>query len=162
MAGMGEPQWLDEREQRAWRSLMTMQAGISEYIERQLRAQSGLSRADYQVLAHLSEAPDGRLRSFVLARWLRWEKGRLSQHLTRMQDRGLTRRERCETDQRGAVVVITDKGRALIEKAAPLHLADVRNVLIDHATPAQLDLLTELADQVRARLAQIEQQTRSG
>ena len=162
MAGMGEPQWLDEREQRAWRSLMTMQAGISEYIERQLRAQSGLSRADYQVLAHLSEAPDGRLRSFVLARWLRWEKGRLSQHLTRMQDRGLTRRERCETDQRGAVVVITDKGRALIEKAAPLHLADVRSVLIDHATPAQLDLLTELADQVRARLAQIEQQTRSG
>ena len=162
MAGMGEPQWLDEREQRAWRSLMTMQAGISEYIERQLRAHSGLSMADYQVLAHLSEAPEGRLRSFVLARWLRWEKGRLSQHLTRMQDRGLTRRERCETEQRGAVVVITDKGRALIEKAAPLHLADVRNVLIDHATPAQLDLLSELGDQVRARLAQIDRQTRSG
>ena len=162
MAGMGEPQWLDEREQRAWRSLMTMQAGISEYIERQLRAHSGLSMADYQVLAHLSEAPEGRLRSFVLARWLRWEKGRLSQHLTRMQNRGLIRREPCPTDQRGAFVVITGKGRALIEKATPLHLANVRNVLIDHATPAQLDLLTELADQVRARLAQIEQQTRSG
>jgi DNA-binding MarR family transcriptional regulator len=158
MIGMGEAQWLDEREQRAWRGLLTMQAGISEYTERQLRAHSGLSMADYQVLAHLSEAPEGRLRSFVLARWLRWEKGRLSQHLTRMQNRGLIRRERCATDQRGAVVVITDKGHALIEKAAPLHLADVRNVLIDHATPAQLDLLTELADQVKARLAQIEQQ----
>jgi DNA-binding MarR family transcriptional regulator len=159
MAGMDEPRWLDEREQRAWRSLVTMQAGISEYTERQLRAHSGLSMADYQVLAHLSEAPEGRLRSFVLARWLRWEKGRLSQHLTRMQNRGLIRRERCATDQRGAVVVITGKGRTLIEKAAPLHLANVRNVLIDHATPAQLDLLTELADQVRARLAQLEQQT---
>jgi DNA-binding MarR family transcriptional regulator len=160
MIGMAEPQWLDEREQRAWRSFVTMQAGISEYTERQLRAQSGLSMADYQVLAHLSEAPEGRLRSFVLASWLRWEKGRLSQHLTRMQNRGLTRRERCATDQRGAVVVITDKGRALIEKAAPLHLAAVRNVLIDHATPEQLDLLSELGDQVRARLAQINQQTR--
>lgn len=160
MAGVGEPRWLDEREQRAWRSFVTMQAGISDYTERQLRAHSGLSMADYQVLAHLSEAPEGRLRSFVLARWLRWEKGRLSQHLTRMQNRGLIRRERCATDQRGAVVVITGQGRALIEKAAPLHLADVRNVLIDQATPAQLDLLTELADQVRARLAQIEQQTR--
>lgn len=157
---MGEPQWLDEREQRAWRSFVTMQAGISEYIERQLRAHSGLSMADYQVLAHLSEAPGGRLRSFVLARWLRWDKGRLSQHLTRMQNRGLTRRERCATDQRGAVVVITDKGRALIDKAAPLHVADVRNVLIDHATPAQLELLTELGDQVRARLAQLNRQTR--
>jgi DNA-binding MarR family transcriptional regulator len=76
-----------------------------------------------------------------------------------MQNRGLICRERCPTDQRGAVAVITKKGRALIEKAAPLHLADVRNVLIDDATPAQLDLLSELGDQVRARLAQIDDQT---
>ena len=137
-----------------------MQAGISEYLGRQLRAQSGISPADYEVLAHLSESPEGRLRSFALASWLRWDKGRLSQHLTRMQQRGLVRREPCATDQRGAVVVITKKGRSLIEKAAPLHLADVRNVLIDHATPDQLDLLTELGDQVRARLAEIEHQTK--
>jgi DNA-binding MarR family transcriptional regulator len=159
---MGEPRWLDEREERAWRSLMTMQAGISEYLGRQLRAHSGLSTADYEVLALLSEAPEGRLRSFTLASWLQWEKGRLSQHLTRMQHRGLIRRERCATDQRGAVAVIAKKGRALIEKAAPLHLADVRNVLIDDATPAQLDLLSELGDQVRARLAQIDHQISRG
>ena len=158
MVCMGEPRWLDEREQRAWHGLMNMQAGISEYMGRQLRAHSGLSLADYEVLAILSEAPGGRLRSFTLANRLHWEKSRLSQHLTRMQDRGLTRRERCATDQRGAVAAITKKGRARIEKAAPLHLADARNVLIDDATPAQLDLLSELGDQVRARLAQIEHQ----
>ena len=157
---MGEPRWLDEREQRAWRSLMAMQAGLSEYIERQLRDRSGMSSADYEVLAHLSEVPEGRMRSNALARLLRWEKGRLSQHLTRMQNRGLIRREPCPTDQRGAVVVITERGRALIEEAAPLHVADIRNVLIDHLTPAQLDLLTELGDQVRARLAEIDHRTR--
>lgn len=154
---MDEPRWLDEREQRAWRSLMKMQAGLSEYIERQLRTHSGLSSADYQVLAHLSEAPEGRLRSFALGDVLQWEKGRLSQHLTRMQNRDLIRRERCATDQRGAVVVITQQGRTLIETAAPLHLADVRNVLIDHVTPAQMDLLIELGDQVEARLAAVDQ-----
>ena len=154
---MDEPRWLDEREQRAWRSLMKMQAGLSEYIERQLRTHGGLSTADYQVLAHLSEAPEGRLRSFALGDALRWEKSRLSQHLTRMQNRNLIRRERCATDQRGAVVVITEQGRTLVEAAAPLHLADVRNVLIDHATPAQMDLLIELGDQVEARLAEIDQ-----
>jgi DNA-binding MarR family transcriptional regulator len=160
MAGMSEPRWLDDREQRAWRSLMVMQAGISEYLERQLRAHSGMSTADYEVLAHLSEAPEGRMRSFALARVLRWEKGRLSQHLTRMQKRDLIRREPCPTDQRGAVVVITAPGRALIEKAAPLAVADVRRVFIDDATPAQLELLTELGDQVRARLAEIDDRTR--
>ncbi|KAF5999756.1 MULTISPECIES: MarR family winged helix-turn-helix transcriptional regulator [Streptomyces] len=154
---MDEPRWLDEREQRAWRSLMKMQAGLSEYIERQLRTHSGLSTADYQVLAHLSEAPEGRLRSFALGDALQWEKSRLSQHLTRMQNRNLIRRERCATDQRGAVVVITEQGRTLVEAAAPLHLADVRNVLIDHVTPAQMDLLIELGDQVEARLAEIDQ-----
>lgn len=152
---MGEPRWLDEREQRAWRSFMTMQEGLSEFIERQLRAHSAMSSADYEVLAHLSEAPEGRMRSNALGRLLRWEKGRLSQHLTRMQNRGLIRREPCPTDQRGAVVVLTERGRALIEQAAPLHVADIRNVLIDHVTPAQLDLLTELGDQVRARLAEL-------
>ena len=157
MGFMDEPRWLDEREQRAWRSLMKMQAGLSEYIERQLRTHSGLSTADYQVLAHLSEAPEGRLRSFALGDALQWEKSRLSQHLTRMQNRNLIRRERCATDQRGAVVVITEQGRTLVEAAAPLHLADVRNVLIDHVTPAQMDLLIELGDQVEAQLAEIDQ-----
>ena len=157
---MTEPRWLDEREERAWRSLMVMQAGLFQYFERQLRAHSGLSAADYEVLAHLSEAPEGRMRSFALARVLRWEKGRLSQHLTRMQKRGLIRREPCPTDQRGAVVVITEPGRALIEKAAPLHVADIRKVLFDDATPAQLDLLTELGDQVKTRLAEIDQRTK--
>ncbi|MFI6864825.1 MarR family winged helix-turn-helix transcriptional regulator [Streptomyces sp. NPDC050421] len=154
---MDEPRWLDEHEQRAWRSLMKMQAGLSAYIERQLRTHSGLSSADYQVLAHLSEAPEGRLRSFALGDVLQWEKSRLSQHLTRMQNRDLIRRERCATDQRGAVVVITEQGRALVEAAAPLHLADVRNVLIDHVTPAQMDLLIELGDQVEARLTVVDQ-----
>jgi DNA-binding MarR family transcriptional regulator len=156
MVVMSEPRWLSDHEQRAWRSLMVMQAGISEYLERELRGHSGMSMADYEVLAHLSESPEGRLRSFALARLLRWEKGRLSQHLTRMQNRGLIRREPCPTDRRGANVVITEKGRAMVEKAAPLTVADVRKVFIDDATPAQLDLLTELGDQVRARLAKLE------
>ncbi len=86
---MTEARWLDEQEQRAWRSLTAMQEGLSEFIDRQLRTRCGLSIADYQVLAHLSEAPEGRLRPFELGGLLRWEKSRLSQHLTRMEGRGL-------------------------------------------------------------------------
>lgn len=151
---MVEPRWLDEREERAWRSLMDAQNGLADHLERKLR-RFGLSRADYEVLAHLSEAPDGRLRSFELGRLLRWEKSRLSQHLGRMQTRGLVARERCETDQRGAVVSITARGTELIEAAAPQHLADVREVLIDHLTPAELDTLTAIGDKVRARLTDL-------
>jgi len=154
---MAQAQWLDEEEQRAWRSLMSMQAGLSEFIERQLRNRCGLSNADYQVLAHLSEAPEGQLRSFELGELLRWEKSRVSQHLGRMQNRGLVSRERCLTDQRGAVVAITSQGSDLIKAADPQHVADVRDVLIDHHTATELEMLSTIGDKVRERLAALEQ-----
>ncbi len=148
--------WLDQREERAWRSLMQMQDGLSEFIERQLRNRCGLSQADYQVLAHLSEAPDGRLRSFELGALLHWEKSRLSQHLGRMQNRGLVSRTRCLTDQRGAVIAITPRGRDLIAAAAPQHVTDVRDVLIDHLTAAELEMLAAIGDKVQERLAALQ------
>lgn len=144
--------WLDEREQRAWRGLMAMHADLSQYLERRMRVRDGLSKADYEVLALLAEAPPGRLRAFEIGEALRWEKSRLSQHLTRMEGRDLVSREQCPTDQRGTFVVLTPRGRAVIEAAAGPHVADVRAVLLDHVTPAQLDQITELADLVRARV----------
>jgi DNA-binding MarR family transcriptional regulator len=152
-----EARWLDEREQRAWRALMVMQDGLSEFLERRLRTRCGLSQADYGVLAHLSEAPEGRLRPFELGRLLRWEKSRLSQHLGRMEKRDLVTREPCATDQRGAVVVLTDRGRVLVEAAAPQHVGDVREVFIDHLSPDELETLATIGDTVRARLAALGQ-----
>ncbi len=153
---MTEVRWLDDREQQAWRSLMAMQEGLGDFIERQLRSQCGLSNADFQVLAHLSEAPGGRLRSYELTRLLRWEKSRLSQHLGRMQTRGLVSRERCPDDRRSAVVGITQPGRELIEAAAPRHVADVRSAFIDHLDASELAMLTVISEKVRARLAVLE------
>jgi DNA-binding MarR family transcriptional regulator len=152
-----EVRWLDEREQRAWRALMVMQDGLSEFLERRLRTRCGLSQADYGVLAHLSEAPEGRLRPFELGRLLRWEKSRLSQHLGRMEKRGLVTREPCATDQRGAVVVLTDPGRVLVEAAAPQHVGDVREVFVDHLSPDELETLATIGDTVRERLAALGQ-----
>ena len=153
--------WLDDEEQRAWRSLITMHDGLTEFLDRELRHRCGLSTPDYEVLAHLSESAEGRLRPFELGRLLRWEKSRLSQHLGRMQKRGLVSRDRCDTDQRGAVVTITPRGRDLITAAAPQHAANVRHVFIDQLTKAELKSLIAIGDKVRKRLAALENQTRT-
>jgi DNA-binding MarR family transcriptional regulator len=153
---MTEARWLDDHEQRAWRALKTMQDGLSEFLDRELRHRCGLSTSDYEVLAHLSETPEGRLRSFELGRLLHWEKSRLSQHLGRMQNRGLVARDRCLTDQRGAVITITPQGRDLITAAAPQHVANVRDVLVDHLTESELRTLVSIGDKVRDRLAALE------
>src|SRR4051794_28191383 len=162
VVSMTEARWLNDHEQRAWRALLTTQDGLSEFLDRELRHRCGLSTPDYEVLAHLSEAPEGRLRSFELGRLLRWEKSRLSQHLGRMQNRGLVSRDRCLTDQRGAVVTITQQGRDLITASAPLHVANVRDVFIAHLTEAELRTLVTIGDKVRERLAALEPHSRTG
>ncbi|MFI6761499.1 MarR family winged helix-turn-helix transcriptional regulator [Micromonospora sp. NPDC050417] len=142
--------WLDEREQRAWRSFITMQMELHNRLGRQLLADAGLSETDYAVLVHLSEAPEGRLRIFQLRGHLEWEKTRLTHHLGRMARRGLVEREPCLTDPRGAFIRITEAGREAIISAAPKHVANVRRWVIDVLTPEQLDVLAEISDKVRA------------
>ena len=153
---MARVRWLTDDEQRAWRGLMVMQDRLGEYLERQLRRHFGISNADYQVLAHLSEAADGRLRSFELAALLRWEKSRLSQQLSRMEQRELVTKERCLTDQRGAITIITPRGADLIANAARQHVVDVRNALIDHLTPTQLTTIADISETARRRIDELE------
>jgi DNA-binding MarR family transcriptional regulator len=152
-ASVGTAGWLDDREQRAWRGLLAMSAALDSRLGRSLQQRSGLSHADYAVLVALSESSRGRLRAFELVAELEWEKSRLSHQLRRMEDRGLLVREECETDRRGAFVVLSPAGRAAIEEAAPSHVADVRRWFVDALTPAQLDALAQISEAVLARLS---------
>ena len=153
----GQPRWLDDREERAWRGLLTMNAQLGGRLRRALQRDAGLSDADYHVLVQLSEARGARLRVFELVRALQWEKSRVSHHLRRMEERGLVEREECPTDGRGAFVVLTGTGRAAIEAAAPKHVAEVRRAFVDVLSPAQLDALAEISTAVLAHLARAEE-----
>jgi DNA-binding MarR family transcriptional regulator len=140
-----EQQGLNERELRAWRAFFEMQALLRARIEQQLQS-SGLSSADYSVLAVLSEAHGGRLRPYELSRMAGWEKSRLHHQLTRMSTRGLITRERCGS--RGMYAVITAKGLAVLKEAAPGHAQEVRRLFIDRLTPEQLDQLAEISSTI--------------
>jgi DNA-binding MarR family transcriptional regulator len=149
---MTSPRWLDPLEARAWRGYTQMHVQVQARLDRDLARHSGLSDADYGILVHLSEAPEGRLRPYQLCEALQWEKSRLSHQLTRMAKRGLVTREECPTDARGAFVVLMPEGRAAIEAAAPAHVEDVRRYLIDVLDRQQLEALADIAETVLARL----------
>jgi DNA-binding MarR family transcriptional regulator len=137
--------WLNEREERVWRALQSMQMRLEGELARQLAADAGLSYPDYMVLVALTDQPGGRLRLFELARTLGWEKSRLSHHVARMVDRGLVTKERCGSDRRGAFVVVSKRGRRELAAAAPGHVAAVRRLFVDRLTPSQLDAVGEAA-----------------
>ena len=146
--------WLTEEEQRAWRGLLRMTSQLNARANRLLLQQYGISLADYEVLVVLSEAPEGRLRVFEVADALAWEQSRVSHQLARMQRRGLVTREGCATDARGAFAVLTTAGRAAIERAAPAHVEQVRQLGVDDLSHEQVSALTEITTRVLDRLAE--------
>lgn len=145
-----EPQtrWLDPREHAAWRAFLTMHAQLTARLAHEMKRTTDLSGADYSVLVGVSEAPCGRIRANELGAQLQWEKSRLSKQITRMEERGLLARESCPTDARGSFVVLTDLGRQTIERAAPLHVEQVRELFVEVLTPEQLDQLHDIASRV--------------
>ncbi len=143
--------WLTEDEQRAWRGLLRMTAQLNARMNRQLQDDYGISLADYDVLVVLSEAPAWR-RVFELTDALAWEQSRVSHQLARMQRRGLVAREECLTDARGAFAVLTEAGRAAIERAAPAHVEMVRQLVFDGLSLDQLTALTDVTARVLDRL----------
>lgn len=146
-----QAQWLTDQEQQVWRSYLRLQGEISARLNRQLQSASELSLPEFEVLAVLSES-DGRLRVLALARLLKWEKSRLSHLLSRMERRGLVARESCPSDARGSFAVLTPDGRAALDAAAPGHVAEVRALLFDVLTPAQVKALGRTCDAVLAQL----------
>ena len=122
--------WLDHQEAALWRTFLALERRLHLEIQRDLRASSGLTEPEFEVLVHLSEA-DGPLRMTALADALAWERSRVSHQVTRMATRGLVRRTSCPEDGRGAFVSATDEGVREIEKAAPDHVATVRRVFLD-------------------------------
>ncbi len=152
--GMSNPNWLLPEEQVAWRGFLQTYEQLSAVLGRELLQDAGLSIQDYAVLVSLSETPEGRMRPFELGRQLAWEKSRLSHHMTRMIERDLVKREKCATDQRGAFVAITPRGREAISAAAPAHVAAVRRYFIDVLTQAEIDTLAEISRKVGSVLSE--------
>ena len=132
----GEPRWLNADEQRAWRSTVNLSQLLMRQLDRDLNAH-GLNGRDYEILVELSEAKDLRLRMTELADATSQSRSRLSHQISRMESRGLVRRDDCEGDKRGTFAVLTKAGVEAIERVAPHHVDNVRRHFIDRLTADQ-------------------------
>jgi DNA-binding MarR family transcriptional regulator len=134
----GQPHWLTDEEQQAWRTTVQLSQLLLRQLDRDLTAH-GLNGRDYEILVELSEAPDHRLRMTDLADATSQSRSRLSHQISRMEKRGLVRRDDCEGDKRGTFAVLTRAGFDTIERVAPHHVEHVRRHYIDRLTPQQLE-----------------------
>src|SRR5258705_688150 len=147
-----KPNWLNRGEDRAWRAFMHAHHQLGVHLNRGLQ-ESGLSGADYEVLAVLSGHDGDRIPARDLCNTLGWEKSRVSHQVRRMQKDGLIDREPNPADARSTMVCLLPAGPAAIVKAAPSHVEDVRRNFIDPLIPAELDMLAALNERVLHHLA---------
>lgn len=143
--------WLTSPEMRGWRAFVIGSTRLTESFDRDL-APHGLSMADYEVLAHLSEAPGRRLRMSELAEISLISRSRLSHRMKVLESAGWVTREVCVDDRRGFFAVMTEEGWSKIVSAAPDHVRSVRRHLIDVLTPAELEVLAGAFEKVIASL----------
>jgi DNA-binding MarR family transcriptional regulator len=145
---MPRPRWLSAEQELTWRRYRRMRTMLDLELSRDLRLESGLSDADYDVLTMLSDQPGRALRARDLGNRLRWSTSRLAHQIGRMEQRGLVGRNATDDDARGAVVSLTSNGWQTLMKAAPLHVESVRRNVIDLLSPGELRTLDRIARKV--------------
>lgn len=144
--------WLTQDELATWVRLVAVLELLPNVLDSQLRRDADLTNFDYYVLAMLSEAEDRTLRMTALAAQTNAALPRLSHVVRRLEERGLVDRLPCPEDKRATNAHLTDAGLAAVTAAAPGHVANVRDHVIDALTSEQVAQLGEIADALLARL----------
>lgn len=125
------PRWLSDDEMRAWVRFVETQGDLMSALERDL-APTGLTLGDYQVFVYLSSAEDDSMRMCDLAEILQLSPSGLTRRLDGLVRAGWVERRPSDLDRRVMHAVLTEAGRAKLEASAPIHVASVRERIIDH------------------------------
>ena len=134
MTRVGSPtldtKWLDDDEMRAWRAYVETVVELNTALKADL-AGHGLTLGDYQVLVFLSEAEERAMRMCDLAVRLQLSPSGLTRRLDGLVCGGLVERRPSDTDRRVMLAVLTAKGIAAMNEAAPTHVESVRARIFD-------------------------------
>jgi len=141
-------QWLNEPQQWAWRAFINGSTLLLDRLDRDLREQFDLSLPEYEILVRLSEAPHRSMRMAVLAASVSHSRSRVTHTIARMEGKGLVDRRACPTDGRGVIAALTDRGWETLVAAAPLHVAGVREHLVELASDEDLAAVGRVFTQV--------------
>lgn len=124
---------------------------LLDRLDEDLQRAFDLSLVEYEILVRLSER-EGRMRMAQLADALAHSRSRVTHTVSRMERAGLVHRASSPEDGRGIICGLTDQGRDLLERAAPVHVAGVRSHLVDLVAGGDFAALGRVMDAVSDNL----------
>lgn len=128
---------------------------LAEYLERSVGealAPHGLSLGQYDILATLRRSNQPGLTPTALMKSVMLTSGGMTSRIDRLEEMGLIQRGEDPDDRRGVVVMLTRKGRQLIDQATATRFAEARQSLPQMSSRE----LRDLADLLRKWLMQIQ------
>lgn len=126
-----KPEYLRPDEFDAWQGMLIATTRVLRALDEGLRAQHGISVAEFDVLITLANAPNRRLRMSELARSVALSPAGLTHLVTRLERERLVGREVDARDRRGFYTVLTDAGAERLDVSRPLHNRIIRELLLD-------------------------------
>lgn len=135
----------------AWRAFLQAHARLFRRLDEELRAEHGVSLAEYDALLQIALAPDRHLRMSRLASRVLLSKSGVTRLVDRLVADGLVERTQCSSDARGAEAAITTAGLARLRAAAPTHLRGVDAYFISAVDSSDLAVLQRSMDAISRR-----------
>jgi DNA-binding MarR family transcriptional regulator len=136
----------------AWRAFLLAHARLSRRLDEELRAEHGVTLAEYDALLQLAQAPDRRLRMSQLAELVVLSRSGVTRLIDRLVADGFVERTACLSDARGAEAVLTAAGLHRLRRAATTHLRGVEQYFLSVVPEADLDELERTLRYVADRL----------
>jgi DNA-binding MarR family transcriptional regulator len=131
-------------EVRAFVTFLRAHAAVTRQLDRELVSDHGLTINDYEVLLHLSRAPNRMMRRVDLAKRVVLTPSGITRLLHGLQRAGLVCKESCESDARVVYAKLTDEGVKRLAAASAMHVESIRTLFCERFEPDEVAVLASL------------------
>ena len=132
------------RQLESWITFLRSHAAITRELSAQLQREHGLTLNDYEVLLHLSQSEDGRMRRVDLAERVLLTASGITRLLEGLERSGYVCKETCDSDARVSYAKLTDEGQAKLRVAGVTHLRGIDELFLGRYSGSELATLAEL------------------
>jgi DNA-binding MarR family transcriptional regulator len=139
-----------EEETMLWQEFLRAHRTMVEKMAEQMMRDHNLPLEWFDVLIHLADVPDGRLRQRALRDRLLLSESGVSRLLLRMEQAGLIARSTAGEDKRGIEITLTHQGRSAVIDATESHVDMVSKLFTRRLTQTDRNALTRVLPKLAA------------
>ena len=132
---------------RAWRLFFESALALLDVLDTELERDAGIPMRWYDVLVQLEESPEG-IPMNALADRILYSKSGFTRVVDRMEEAGLVVRVRPQHDRRSILVVLTEDGSEMMERARRYHRDGIERHFSQHLSEQEIKALTRALEKI--------------